>query len=160
MKKNRQPIGIRNNNPCNIKYSSANNWAGQTGCSKGFCVFSSPLYGFRAAFVLIRNYYMKHGLRTTCEIISRWAPDGSKIERNYARCVAQGCGISATERIHPDDEDFMVSFVKGMVRFENGCCPYDDTLMRHCITRSSLSQFFFRSFYPPCEIPSTLIIPI
>lgn len=130
MKNNRKTIGIRNNNPCNIKHSSANNWAGQIGSNRNFCVFSSPLYGLRAAFVLIRNYYMKHRLRTVSEIISRWAPDGGCIERNYARFVAQGCGITPTEKINPDDEDFMVAFVKGMVTFENGICPYDDALMR------------------------------
>jgi hypothetical protein len=130
MKNNRKTIGIRNNNPCNIKHSSANNWAGQIGSNRNFCVFSSPLYGLRAAFVLIRNYYMKHRLRTVSEIISRWAPDGSCIERNYSRFVAQGCGITPTEKINPDDEDFMVAFVKGMVTFENGICPYDDALMR------------------------------
>lgn len=68
-----QTLGIRNNNPLNIRYSPMNKWLGQTGCNRGFCTFEKMEYGWRAAFVLLRNY-IRRGLCTPRQIISNWAP--------------------------------------------------------------------------------------
>ena len=95
------PRGIRNNNPLNIRRSSAR-WTGliEPGTDKAltsgrlssgsadskqasvcthydaeFCQFESMKYGFRAAFKLLFSYYNKHGLHDVMSIIKRWAPD-------------------------------------------------------------------------------------
>ena len=70
------PRGIRNNNPLNIRRSSAR-WAGllEPGTDKAFCQFESMKYGFRAAFKLLFSYYYKYGLHDVMSIIKRWAPD-------------------------------------------------------------------------------------
>ena len=91
MKNNRKTIGIRNNNPCNIKHSSANNWAGQIGSNRNFCVFSSPLYGLRAAFVLIRKLLYEapitHGERDNKSLGARRQLHRTKL------CTIRGTGM-------------------------------------------------------------------
>lgn len=69
----KKTLGVRNNNPLNIRYSPLNSWKGQTGSNRGFCTFSTMDYGFRAALVLLRNY-VRRGLNTPALIVKTWAP--------------------------------------------------------------------------------------
>ena len=74
------------NNPLNIRYSEKNEWLGQTGERNGFCVFSEEKYGWRAAFVLLKNYYKK-GFRTISQIIHRFAPASENPTSSYVSFV-------------------------------------------------------------------------
>lgn len=74
------------NNPLNIRYSEKNQWLGQTGERNGFCVFSEEKYGWRAAFVLLKNYYKK-GFRTISQIIHRFAPASENPTSSYVSFV-------------------------------------------------------------------------
>ena len=82
------PIGCSNNNPLNIRFSPMNQWKGQIGCRKGFCVFDTKVHGYRAALVLLHNY-VKRGYDTVHEIISRWAPASENDTKNYIRVVVE-----------------------------------------------------------------------
>lgn len=73
MKDFKNTIGYINQNPLNIRFSPMNAWKNQIGCRKGFCMFSSFAYGYRAGLVLIENYFKK-GYDTIEDIINRWAP--------------------------------------------------------------------------------------
>lgn len=75
------------NNPLNIRYSEKNEWLGQTGERNGFCVFSEEKYGWRAAFVLLKNYYKK-GFRTISQIIHRFAPASENPTSSYVSFVS------------------------------------------------------------------------
>lgn len=133
------PRGIRNNNPCNIKFNSRNNWHGQLKPKGEFCTFSDPLYGLRAAYKIIGTYY-NNGFRTIYDIISRWAPDGSVIVKNYAYYVARGCGMLSSEEINPRDADMMIKFMKGIVKFENGINPYECKLYKTAYVSSDIAR--------------------
>ncbi|MEE1121839.1 MAG: hypothetical protein UHT92_09200 [Prevotella sp.] len=135
------PRGIRNNNPANIKYAPQNKWQGQAKPNQGFCTFITPIYGLRAAYRLIGSYYTRHNLRTVAQIISRWSPDGKTIEDNYAWYVARGCGILSDEEIDIGNEDFMVKFMKGIVKFENTQNPYDDKTYRKAYRLSGINMY-------------------
>ena len=74
------------NNPLNIRYSAKNEWLGQIGHRNGFCVFSEEKYGWRAAFVLLKNYYKK-GFRTVSQIIHRFAPASENPTSSYVSFV-------------------------------------------------------------------------
>lgn len=87
MKEHRDTIGFKNCNPLNIRYSSRNNWRGQVGENKGFCVFSHEAWGFRAAYKLITNY-ISQGHNTIEKIVSRWAPPTENDTENYIKYVA------------------------------------------------------------------------
>lgn len=75
------------NNPLNIRYSEKNQWLGQTGERNGFCVFSEEKYGWRAAFVLLKNYYKK-GYRSISQIIHRFAPASENPTSSYVSFVS------------------------------------------------------------------------
>jgi hypothetical protein len=108
----KQPRGLRNNNPLNIR-RSGDKWQGQvnvngngngkgnspspTGEGRGeaeFCVFSTMEYGWRAAFVILcKTYYNKYKLRTIRDIVSRWAPAKENNTAAYIRHVSDYTGI-------------------------------------------------------------------
>jgi hypothetical protein len=73
-----EPIGIRRNNPLNIRHNSANHWKGEVvnGNTKEgeFCIFERMEDGIRAALVTLHSYVAKHGLETIEDIVKRWAP--------------------------------------------------------------------------------------
>ena len=74
------------NNPLNIRYSEKNEWLGQTGERNGFCVFSEEKFGWRAAFVLLKNYYKK-GYRSVSQIVHRFAPASENPTSSYVSFV-------------------------------------------------------------------------
>lgn len=86
MSKEQTTLGIRNNNPLNIRFSTKNNWRGQTGENKGFCVFSHESYGFRAAYKLITTY-ISQGNNTISKIISKWAPPTENDTESYIKFI-------------------------------------------------------------------------
>lgn len=85
-------LAERNNNPLNIRYTGAG-WKGERKPYKGFCRFSSVVYGFRAAARIMYNY-SRRGLKTLSEIIHAWAPvsDGNNPER-YVKLVCAEVGL-------------------------------------------------------------------
>ena len=86
-------LGIRNNNPLNIRYNSANDWMGQTGHYVGFCVFSSKVYGVRAGFRLLKNYN-NNGYNTIEKILNRFAPASENNTESYINYVCQQTGYT------------------------------------------------------------------
>ena len=58
----RQPRGIRNNNPGNIRHGA--NWQGLNpngrNIDSAFCVFESPVFGIRALAKVLINYKKIH----------------------------------------------------------------------------------------------------
>lgn len=113
-------LGVRNNNPLNIRYSSSNNWLGQTGSNRGFCVFASPEYGFRAAAVLVRNYY-KSGYTSISEIIRRWAPPTENDTKSYIDGVMEIGGFRTSFwPIDIDDDEEVGKLLYAMARIETG----------------------------------------
>ena len=106
----KEPRGIRNNNPLNIRLSS-DKWQGQingkgnidgnsslsserAGGEAVFCVFSSMEYGWRAAFVILcKTYYGKYKLKTIRDIVTRWAPPKENSTEAYIRHVSDYTGI-------------------------------------------------------------------
>lgn len=87
-------IGIRNNNPLNIRPGSP--WEGLATPPEvgGFCNFASPVWGFRAVFM---NYIRKadRGINTVRALITEWAPpsDGNDTAAYIAAvCKRSGFG--------------------------------------------------------------------
>ncbi|OOE92991.1 hypothetical protein BZG76_06015 [Salinivibrio sp. AR647] len=118
--------GIRNKNPLNIEYSKHNDWHGQIGHDGRFAIFSSPVYGFRAAARIIANYREKYGLDTLAGVIGRWAPKSENNTAAYIGYVADKTGLTPNSVI---DESNLVSVLAAMVAFENGAeyASYYDT---------------------------------
>ena len=113
--------GIRNNNPLNIRHSK-DQWQGKAlkQTDKAFVQFDSRLMGYRAAFVLLRNYIRK-GVNTIGKIIARWAPssDGNNT-RAYIDFVSRSTGINASHAIRWEDKKDLVDIVRSMAQMESG----------------------------------------
>jgi len=95
--------GIRNNNPLNIRRTKSR-WLGMKAevTDQAFCEFTSLAYGFRAAFVLLRQYYVKYQLVTIDKIIHRWAPPSENATSAYVKRVCSETGIKPDEVLpHP-----------------------------------------------------------
>ncbi|WP_156146696.1 hypothetical protein [Salinivibrio sp. KP-1] len=118
--------GIRNKNPLNIEYQKNNDWHGQTGHDGRFAIFSSPVYGFRAAARIIENYREKYGLDTLAGVICRWAPKSENNTSAYISYVAEQTGLAPNSVI---DASNIVPVLAAMVAFENGAeyASYYDT---------------------------------
>lgn len=118
------PRGYRNNNPLNIRYSSANNWQGKVlpNTDGSFEQFRSMAYGYRAAFYLLQKY-IRSGLTTVAEIINKWAPTNENNTSGYITRVCNTTGFTPGTVIVPTNYDQMSKLVYAMALVENGNNP-------------------------------------
>lgn len=114
------PRGIRNNNPLNIRIG--NTWLGEVPypTDSEFEQFVSPLYGLRAAFLILRRYIRRYGRNTVRKIISAWAPSSENNTQAYISNVSRAMNISPDEVIDYADESTMVALVAAMALQECG----------------------------------------
>lgn len=121
---------FRRNNPMNLRYSERNHWVGQTGQSNGFCCFESVDYGFRAAFITLKNYG-KNGYNTIRKIVTRWAPPLENPTQTYIRYVALRmanlgyCDSGnwrdmADTRLDMKNPEILIDLIMYMTKFESG----------------------------------------
>ena len=87
---------------------------------KQFVQFKSRVYGYRAAFVLLRNYIGK-GKDTIGKIIAKWAPssDGNNTQ-SYINYVSSTTGINASHALRWEDKEDLVVIVRSMAHMESG----------------------------------------
>ena len=104
MTKTKQPRGLRNNNPLNIRHS-ASRWQGarveQT--DKAFVQFTSMTMGYRAAWRILETYYKhfeaQHKPFTPRNIIYRWAPPNENDSEAYLRRVCRLTNLAGNEAL-------------------------------------------------------------
>ncbi|WP_417437556.1 virion protein [Idiomarina abyssalis] len=114
------PRGIRNNNPLNIE-ENGTAWEGKAGDDGRFVVFSSPLYGIRAAARILRTYASKYQLNTISGIVARWAPPVENDTDNYINFVSSKAGVDANA---PLNDETYPAVIAAMIQMENGDNPY------------------------------------
>ena len=113
------PRGIRNNNPGNIVLNGEK-WKGEIpGVDTRFKTFENIVWGTRAIFVNLRNYYFERGLKTIRGIISRWAPTGENETAKYIATVSAMTGINADSVLSWGAGDFK-RIAKAISIVENG----------------------------------------
>ena len=113
--------GLRNNNPGNIRLGSAH-FLGEKIPSgdPAFRQFKSIEWGYRAMFVLLRTYVVKHKCHTLRQIINRYAPPVENHTDNYIRRVSDASHLSPDETISINDGAMMTAIVAAMSEVENG----------------------------------------
>lgn len=134
----REPRGIRNNNPGNIRRSSTA-WQGlapqQT--DSQFFQFVDPVYGVRAMARILMTYRDVHKLSSIRGIVERWAPPngvdnhGKAYTQNsdaYVQHVAKALGISADVPLTWNSEQ-LAQLIEVMIQHENGKQPYTRELV-------------------------------
>lgn len=116
----KKPRGIRNNNPLNIRIG--NSWQGevQYPTDASFEQFVEMKWGVRAAFIILRRYMKRYGLRTIPAIVSRWAPRNENDTLNYIKRVSELSGYDTTYVFTWENRDEMRDLFKAMCIVENG----------------------------------------
>jgi len=115
------PRGIRNNNPGNLKKSSAR-WAGKVvnPLDTVFESFDTMQNGVRAA---IKNAHTQwnRGADTVQEFISIWAPKSDNNNTSaYVAAVAKKAGISPTKEFAFGNNDTTAKILHAVFIHENG----------------------------------------
>ena len=125
--------GQRNHNPLNIRRNERTRWLGQ--ClrqrDREFVQFQSDLFGYRAAFRVLRSYFKLHGLCNLQQIIRRWAPPEDGNDTNsYVETVAERSGVRPLEHLAFEDEDKLIAIVSAMAWVESRMKLTDRDLVR------------------------------
>jgi hypothetical protein len=114
------PLGLRQNNPGNIR-SGGDNWLGLTeGGNEGYAQFESPEYGLRAMARTLGTYADTHDIGTIDGLINRYAPEGDNTEEsraNYKSVLADTLGVGINDPI--DLKAARNQLMPAMIGFEN-----------------------------------------
>ena len=100
--------GIRNNNPGNIRHGI--DWDGldeDQSKDEEFSQFSTPEYGIRAMFKILKTYDNKYNLNTIEGIINRWAPPIENDTESYIDFVSSKVGKDRSEVLDQEDSFVM-----------------------------------------------------
>jgi hypothetical protein len=111
-------IGLRNNNPGNLRPPSGLPWEGQTGTNGGFAVFKDLTYGIRALAIDLGNA-IKEGYGTITDLITHYAPPNENNTQAYINAVSDYTGLAPDDPI-PADLDTLKSLVLAIADHENG----------------------------------------
>lgn len=114
--------GLTNRNPGNIRRSGVR-YKGEVQPSRdpAFKQFSSLKWGYRAVFVLLDTYRLRHGLDTVAGMIARWAPPSENHTSAYVRYVSRAVGVAPDQPLDTRDRAVMVPFAAAISQMENGC---------------------------------------
>lgn len=121
----KEPRGIRNNNPLNIRKGSS--WKGErpVQTDPAFEEFISMEYGIRAGLRLMRNHIngfkgTRPKMNTLKKLISVWAPPSENATTNYVDFVASHVGLSSSAILDPNDRVQMCCIARAMAYVECG----------------------------------------
>jgi len=120
------PLGLRNNNPGNLRPNPGTKWHGQIGENSGFVVFDSDLHGLRAMARNLKNQRRIHGLKTLSSMLNKYAPQTENDTLAYIEFVSQRSGFEPNEEINFTHNTTLISIMRPMIRMENGQNPYSD----------------------------------
>lgn len=116
--------GIRNNNPGNLRLTGIE-WKGKIPNSENtdgeFEQFETMELGARAQLVNLRTY-MRRGIDTVREIITRYAPHHENPTESYIDTVSKNLGVDENDQLKPT-KDTLISLGIQLAKFETGNHP-------------------------------------
>lgn len=122
-------LGIRNNNPLNIRKVPGVHWNGEIlplkGVGGSFVRFESLEWGIRAALKILGTYRDKHAATSIREIVSRWAPPAENNTEAYIATVCRLTGFGGNERL---GEKQWPALIKAMAIVESRLTLSDETI--------------------------------
>jgi len=102
-------------NYLNVKAPSDSYWLGQTGRDRhGHAVFRSPEWSLRAGTLVLRSYYLRHGIKTVRGIVERFSTCN---HAEYTKYLCDRLGLEPDEEFNVMRR--MPELVRHMVRFES-----------------------------------------
>lgn len=110
------PLGLRNNNPGNIRPGDA--WQGMTGTNGGFITFQDVSWGLRALATDLANK-INRGLTTIRAIVSTYAPPEENDTEAYITSVSDDTGIDDNQPLSMDTGT-LHRLMRAIINHENG----------------------------------------
>lgn len=80
-------------------------------------------WGYRAMFVLLDTYRLKHGLNTLQSMLNRYAPPSENNTTEYINFVSSRTKIADISQVDTRNEKQMIPIVAAMAKMENGKDP-------------------------------------
>ena len=120
MQEGGQTIGLRQNNPGNIRPTGE--FICETGQGGGYATFKNPIFGGRALSRILSTYKRDYGINNIDAMIDRYAPKKDNTEasrKNYKSFIARDLGVSTDSEIDLDDDNTKAQIMKSIVKFEN-----------------------------------------
>lgn len=111
------PIGLRNNNPGNLRPGI--NWQGAIGENGGFLVFQDIGYGIRAMATDIGNDIRLDGKNTIRKLVTEYAPPTENDTSQYISRMVSYTGFGA-DQAFPINADTLLKLIRGHIRVELG----------------------------------------
>lgn len=118
-----EPIGIRQNNPGNIRFGSG--FDGEEEGDNGFAAFPDPVAGGTALIKNLVAYNTKHGLNTVSGIVGRWAPPNENATNAYAANVADQLGVDLNEPLNMKDPGVLAQLATAISKQEGNGAVYN-----------------------------------
>lgn len=119
----KEPRGLRNNNPGNIRNSNKVEWQGEVNkeSKKDFAFeeFKDRPHGYRALIRLLQNYRKNHGCQTISDLINRWAPPVENNTSGYITRVCKEMQVPASYIPDVDDKATMIALASAISQVEN-----------------------------------------
>lgn len=112
-------LGMRNNNPGNLRYNESVDWLGQTGKNKGFSTFDSLEHGVRAASKNL-DAYNRRGWNSVNDVISHWAPPSENDTDSYSKEVADKLGVDPNDKLDLSEPNTKAQLLKAIFDKEVG----------------------------------------
>jgi hypothetical protein len=120
------PLGIRLNNPFNIRYVANSGWQGldHEAVNISFETFRTPVWGIRAAAVLMINHFDKRQADTIEKLVTIWAPPSENNTAHYIQRVADYSGFDPKQTLNLHHYEHLAPVMLGMMEEEIGSDPY------------------------------------
>lgn len=115
--------GYDNFNPGNIRKSAVTYKGEKPSTDASFKQFISMAWGYRAMFVLLDTYRLKHGLNTLQSMLNRYAPPTENNTTEYINFVSSRTKIADISQVDTRNEKQMIPIVAAMAKMENGKDP-------------------------------------
>lgn len=115
--------GYRNFNPGNIRRSNVRYRGEKDSQDPSFKQFESMAWGYRAIFILLDTYRVKHGLTTLQSMLNRYAPPEENDTTEYVNFVSAKTRIADIATVDTRSEKQMIPIVAAIARMENGTDP-------------------------------------
>lgn len=118
-------LGESINNPFDLRDEGIP-WKGLIGAKEGFCQFDTIENGLRAGMKDLHTKYVRDGLKTTRQIVSKYAPPTENDTAAYIEGVCSQLGLQPDEDTHLDQVTNLYAYGGAIIHQEQGRVDYDD----------------------------------
>ena len=110
------PIGIRQNNPGNIRFGAG--FDGEQEGDNGFGAYPTPVAGGMALIKNLVAYSTKHGLNTVRGLVTRWAPSSENDTTAYINSVISSLGVGPDDPLNMQDPGTLSKLATAIAKHE------------------------------------------